>query len=498
MSGRVAVLLRHVGQLVHIPGLLAVVSLPVAWVAGEGFALPALGGTAAASLSLGRLLVLAGRRAGAPDTRDAMACAGAAWLAAPVVAAVPFLLIGRSAEAVAAFPAAAVFARPENALFEAFSGLTSTGLTMTSAPSGLPRTLQWWRSLLQWVGGLGVVVLMLAVLRSGGGAHRLYRAEAREEKILPTVRSTVQMMLRIYVLLTVAAVGAQWLAGAPPWQALNHGMTAIATGGFTITDDSAAGLGIALQIVLLATMVVGATSFAALDRTLRLHQPLVPWREGQHRLLLLLLAAGALALWAQNRLDPPAAGPAAGALASAFQWISALCTAGFQSADLAAWGGGAHLLLVLAMVLGGAAGSTCGGVKLSRAYMIYKGLVWRYRSLGLTPHEVPRHEVDGEGIRADQATRAVEASAILMLAWLAVLFGATVLLLHVVPDGVSVTAVMLEVASAQGNVGLSAGVAGPDLPASGKLLLMGVMWIGRLEILPVLMLLMPALRSRRR
>jgi len=491
VSSRLVVLLCHLGLLLHVPGLLALASLPVAWLAGERFALVPFGATAVLSLGLGQLLARLGRKAGEPSLRDAMSIAALAWLVIPLLGAIPFLGVARAVPD--AFAEARVFLDPWNACFEGFSGFTSTGLSMSAHPSALPRSLQWWRSASQWVGGMGVIVLMLAVVRSSGVAHRLYVAEARDEKILPTVRSTVRTFLGIYAAWTVAGIAALALAGAPPWEAVNHGLTAIATGGFTITEGSAAPLAPAVQGVLMVLMMAGAVSFAAHGRVLRERRLSALWEDGQHRLLWVLLPVGALLLAAENAWS---AGEARW-LESAFQAVSALCTAGFQSADLASWSDAAKLLLVLGMILGGAAGSTAGGIKLARAYHLYKGFAWRFRSVSLRRHEVMRHELDGHGVPAREAILAVEAAAVLSVTWVVFLWAGTLALLHVVPDHFSVGDVLLEAASAQANVGLSSGITGAELPAAGKLILVLLMWAGRLEILPVVVLLVPALRPGR-
>jgi len=490
MPRQYQVLLRQLGLLLHVPGLAALATLPLCWALGEPFGLLPFAAVAALGLGLGRLLAWACRDAGEASLCDAMIVAALGWLAIPLLGALPFLAVARSPGVAEAWPAVAVFAAPANALFEAFSGFTSTGLTMSDHPSELPRTLQWWRSLSQWLGGVGVIVLMLAVVRPGVGAHRLYQAEAREEKILPTVKSTVRAYLGIYAAWTAAGIAALALAGAPPWQAVNHGLTAIATGGFTITDDSAASLSTAVQLVLMGLMIAGAVSFAAHGRALRERRPSALWKDGQHRLLWILMPVGVLLLAAEHRL---VAGETRW-LASAFQAVSALCTAGFQSAGLGGWSDGAKLLLVVGMAMGGAAGSTAGGIKLARVYFLYKGVAWRFRGMMLRRHEVQRFEVDGRGIPGREALLAVEAAAVLAVAWVAFLGAGAFALLHLAPGEVRLADALLEAASAQGNVGLSAGITGAHLSLSAKGVLMGLMWVGRLEILPVLILLAPGLR----
>jgi len=493
VTSRAALRLRHLGLLVQVPGGLAVVTLPVCALAGEAWALGPFAVTAALALAAGQALVRTFPSDVEATPREAMTIAALAWLVVPLVAALPILLLGRSEAARDAFPEVAVFGPPLHAAFEAFSGFTSTGLTMSAHPSALPHSLQWWRSLMQWVGGMGVVVLMLAVVHPGGVAPLLYRAEAREEKILPTVKSTVRAYLGIYVALTLVGMLALLLAGAPPWQAVNHGFTAIATGGFTVTDRGDV-LPAAVQAVLVALMVAGAFSFAAYGRLWRERRPAALVASGQHRLLCVLLVFFAAALAFESRVSQGTWRVGE----SVFQGVSALCTAGFQTAHLESWTEGSKLLIVLAMTLGGAAGSTAGGIKLARVYALAKGVQWRFRSLSLGRHEILRHDLDGRGVSREEAMQTVEAAAVLAVAWIATHAAATLLLLHVAPAGTTLGDVMLEAASAQGNVGLSTGITSAELPATGKLLLMGLMWMGRLEILPVLILVIPSLRPRLR
>lgn len=490
MSSRAAVRLHHLGLLLQVPGSLALATLPVCLLAGESWALGPFAAAAALALVAGQLLVRGFRSEAELNARDAMTIAALAWLAVPLVAALPLLLLGHSEAVVRAFPEVAVFASPLNAAFEAFSGFTTTGLTMSGHPSELPRSVQWWRSAMQWVGGLGVVVLMLAIVQPGGVAPLLYRAEAREEKVLPTVKSTVRAYLGVYVAWTLIAVATLLLAGTPAWEALNHGFTAIATGGFTITDPGHAFPPL-VQVAMSVLMVAGAVSLAARTHLVR-ERSLSALFDGQHRLMWLLLAVFVAALALESRASQGAWRPAE----NAFQGVSALCTVGFQTAALAEWSDGAKLLLVLAMSIGGAAGSTAGGIKLARVYALAKSVQWRFRSLGLGHHEILRHDLDGRGVSRDQAMRTVEAAAVLAVAWIATHAVATLVLLHVVPAGMTLGDVMLEAASAQGNVGLSTGITSAALPATGKLVLMGLMWMGRLEILPVLILVIPALRPQ--
>ena len=140
------------------------------------------------------------------------------------------------------------------------------------------------------------------------------------------------------------------------------------------------------------------------------------------------------------------------------------------------------------MILGGAAGSTAGGLKQIRVAVLYHGLRWRFQRIRLRPHQLDRYELDGEALEESEATRLVQDAGMLAALWAVFLWAGILVMIHLVPER-PLSEVVLEIASAQGNVGLSTGITHPSLPWAGKLTLMLSMWIGRLEIIPVLILL---------
>lgn len=485
MGGSTKTILRDLGLLIHIPGVMALVSLVVAGWFGESYAFIPLLLTAAVSIGIGQLLYRLFHAAGRTRLPHAMVLAALAWLVIPFIGSIPFLLIGEHFAASPQTPLTILlFGEFWNALFEAFSGFTSTGLTMALDPSQLPHVLQWWRSFMEWIGGLGVIVLVLIILDPASDAYRLYRSEGREEKILPSLHNSVRIMGWIYLLYTVGGILLLRLLGMPWWEALNHGMTGISTGGFSVTGDSMASYGAAIQLVMMLLMLLGAISFATHYRLLYERRWLEAWRALQPRVLLFLLLLGGLLLflenyWYQDELLP---------LDSAFQWVSALGTAGFSTVDLSRWGPPAHLLLSLAMVIGGAAGSTAGGVKLNRVVVIYKGLIWRFQRIYSKPHELVRYEIDGEVLTEEEIGRRIEAAGVLVALWALVLLLGVLVLLHLLPIGSELHLIIFEATSALSSVGLSVGIVGPNLKWSAKLTLIVLMWMGRLEIIPVLIL----------
>jgi trk system potassium uptake protein TrkH len=290
----------------------------------------------------------------------------------------------------------------------------------------------------------------------------------------------------IFALYTFASAVALWGAGMPPWEAINHAMTGISTGGFSVWPDSIGHYGsLAIELILLVVMVTGAVSFAvhyqAMQRGLRAF-----WHDTQTRWLLLLLVVGVGLLGLENLLLF-SLGDAF--RTASFQYVSAMTCTGFGTADLSGWTDGGKLLLALGMVLGGAAGSTAGGIKVIRLVLLAKGVSWRFRKIVSPANALVPLRLGNTVLSEQEASRRLEEAAVLAFLWLLFLGVGIAVLLHTVPDTFKLADVIFEVASAQGNVGLSCGITHPQMPLLAKLTLCFSMWVGRLEIIPVLMLL---------
>jgi len=465
---------------------MALLSMPVAWFANEPWGLPGLLGTAVLSIMLGQTLVWLGRGATAFQRYQSMQIAGVSWLLIALFGVLPFALSAQLAPAGTSSAAALqIFQQPILAFFESVSGFTSTGLTVVAYASDLPMHIQWWRSLSEWVGGIGIILLLIAVLPAERGALNLYFSEAREEKILPTVKSTVRTIWIIYVGYTLVSIAVLWWAGEPLWRAINHGMTAIATGGFSITDDSLVNTPARVQLAYIPIMLAGAVSFLVHYRLLLERRALADlWRVDELRLLVWITVGGLGLLWFERWFTVGDWG----GVASAFIWVSALTTAGFASVDLSSWGDAALLLILVAVLMGGMAGSTSGGLKLLRVALLLKDLLGQLRSLRASRHELVMLSHDGERVSpthlADLGRIAARLVGVFMLLWLLGVF----LVLHTVPVEARLAHVFFDTASALFNSGLSTGIAGPDMAMSTAALFSVLMLLGRLEIFPLLVL----------
>ncbi|WP_440991142.1 TrkH family potassium uptake protein [Haloarchaeobius baliensis] len=537
-----AVILRDVGTLLLMQAGLLSVTVVVALGFGE-FA-PALGFLLAGGVAAGVGKSCRRLFADAPDPKmkHGMVIAASGWFATAVFGGLAFFLVAwltPVATMAGYVPASAgwepvtvagatsrssllYFRNPLHALFESMSGWTGSGLTMAAHEPSLPRSVQWWRSLIQYVGGVGVIVLTVTILsRPGSGSYALYRSEAREEKIHPSVVSTVRTVWKIFVGYTLLSIAvlflALWWSQDLPlfetfWQALNHAMTALSTGGFSVTDNSMETYNSPLvETVLLPVMTLGAVAFPIHYAVLSNGEWSELYEDVQTRWLFLLLGGGIVALSAQNALVglvPEGYGATVASpvpvLSTAeldairdgtFQWVSALSCTGFQSSPIGRWSDGGKLLLAGAMTMGGAAGSTVGGIKIIRGYTVSKGIQWQFSRVFLPQSAVVSTVIDGRRLDADAMNREFAEAAIVSLLWVILLLASSLVLVNLTGPDFGYADALFEVASAQGNVGLSTGITGPEMPAVAEVLFLFNMWIGRLEIIPVLVLARSALKG---
>lgn len=228
-----------------------------------------------------------------------------------------------------------------------------------------------------------------------------------------------------------------------------------------------------IQLAVIPVMIAGGISFAVHDQFLKTRRLSVLWQNSQHRALWLLLGLGTVLLVWENYWY---SGEFQG-IDSLFQWVSALGTCGFSTVDVKTWSPGAKLLLSVGMLFGATVGSTVGGLKLRRVVLLFQGVIERLKKLWELATDRP----------AETQTQ-VRSAALLGMLWLSAIAVSVFILLHLVGDEYRLGDVIFESASALGNVGLSTGISNPELPALGKLVLIVLMWMGRLEIIPVLVL----------
>lgn len=408
-----------------------------------------------------------------PELRHAMVIAAIAYLIVPAISSIPFIVTEHMS--------------PMDAFFEAISGWTGSGFSMIAHPENSDPLIQLWRSVIQWIGGLGVILLMVTILiRPGTSTYLLYQSEARKDRILPSIHSTLNVIWSLYLILTICSIVLLLIAGMPAWDALNTAMAGISTGGFSIYGDSIAAYGsLPIELMLLPIMVAGALPFAVMYRAFRKGLANLV-NDTQVKAFLFIIFIGVVVLSVDNYYYYDDA--VASIRYSAFQYISAITCTGFQSVDLSQWSQSALLLMSIAMIIGGCAGSTAGGIKIARGIFVWNEVkLWLARMMH-SKNSIVAVKIGGKRVTAEVFDQEMAEASLISVLWLISIFISVLLLSHLVGSQFDLSHIIFDVCSAQGNVGITCGVISPSLPAIGKVLVMLNMWIGRLEIIPVIVL----------
>lgn len=436
-----------------------------------------LGLAALTALAAGVALSWCGRGAARRELslRESIGTVFLSWLLAAVLAALPFVYLG--------------VLDPAAAMFESMSGLTTTGATAFSDLEVLPKSLLFWRSLTHWIGGIGIIVLFVALLpQVSGNAVYLFNAEVSGfggDRILPRIRATAAALFYIYLLLTVILTGALVMLGLDAYDAVNHAFSTIATGGFSTYNASAAAFGSpAVEYVLGFFMLVSGGNFA-LYYQMTQSGIRVLWRDVEYRTYVLLLAALTLLIAADlicvNGLT------AADSLRCAFFQVTSFgSTTGYVSCDYDTWPSFSKLLLAVTYLTGGCAGSTAGGIKICRFIVLVKAVAAEMRRL-LHPQMLLNVYYGGQRL----PLRLVSSISNFFFIYIAVIAVFAVVLAAL---GLTMEEALFGVASCISSVGPAFGSLGAtgnyaQVPAAGKLVLALAMLLGRLELFTVLVLL---------
>ncbi|PMR69210.1 TrkH family potassium uptake protein [Halomonas heilongjiangensis] len=433
----------------------------------------------------GAVMYLPNRRARKElRTRDGFLIAALFWSVLGLFGSLPLMLADASALSVT------------DAVFESFSGLTTTGATVITGIDFLPESMLYYRQQLQWLGGMGIVVLAVAILPTlGVGGMALYRTEIpgplKDSKLTPRITETAKALWYIYASLTLTCFLAYLAAGMNWFDALGHSFSTVAIGGFSTYDASIGHFDSAtIELICVGFMIVSAMSFSlhfAAWREKRLRHYL---QDPEARFLLLFLAGltviTVITLWLTATYDTQR-----GLRHGLFQVVSVATTAGFGVADFSAWPGALPFLLFVAAFVGGCSGSTGGGMKVIRIILILKQGMREVMRL-IHPSAVIAVKVGRVSV-PDGIAQAVWGffSVYVMLFFL--------MLVGVMATGVDQVTAWSTVASALNNLGPALGEASSnygDLPVLAKWILVMAMLLGRLEIFTVLVLFTPAFWRR--
>ncbi len=397
------------------------------------------------------------------------------WIVLSIVGAVPFVLSG-------------AITHPIDAIFETVSGFTTTGASILSEVESLPRCILMWRSFTHWIGGMGVLVLLLSVVKMTGGSRmNLMKAESpgpSVDKLVPTVRSTARILYTIYLFLTVTEFIILLFCRMPLFDAITTTFGTAGTGGFGIKNDSIAGYSSTIQVVITIFMLLFGVNFNIYFLML-----LRKWKQAFHSeevrwYLVIVVSAIVLISWDIRGLYDSVGKLF---LDASFQVASVITTTGFATTDFNQWPEVSRSILVILMFIGACAGSTGGGIKVSRIIILLKGMRKELRQY-LHPRQVRKIQFEGKLVEHD-IVRNVNG----FLALYIIVFVCSVFLLSF--NGKDLITNFTAVAATINNIGPGLELVGPSANFSvfnnlSKIVLIFDMLAGRLEIFPVVLLFM--------
>ena len=409
--------------------------------------------------------------------REGFVVVSLSWITISIVGAIPFVTSGEIPSMV-------------DAVFEMVSGFTTTGASILPRVEDLSKCMLMWRSFSHWIGGMGVIVFIMAIIPMAGGNNmHLLRAESSGSnvgKLVPKMKQTAIILYGIYMSLTVIMFVALHISGMPVFENLCHTFGTAGTGGFGVVSDSIGSCTNAQQWIITIFMFIFGVNFSfyyliifrKIGQALKMEE--VRWY------FVAYIAAVALVVW--NVID--VIGNIGDAIRhSAFQVASLMTTTGYSTIDYEMWPSFARGILLLVMFLGGCAGSTAGGIKISRFIIGFKAVAKEVKKL-IHPQRVKITKVDGKAV-SDETTRMV---CIYFLVYIAIYVFSFII---VSIDNLSFETNFTAVAATLNNIGPGFGAVGPTesfaiFSPVAKIILTLDMLIGRLEIFPMLLLFMPS------
>ncbi|MCH7476521.1 MAG: TrkH family potassium uptake protein [SAR324 cluster bacterium] len=472
-------ILSVVGTLLLVLGGMQLIPMAASLAFGEAD-WPAFLISGAGGMALGGAFLVSSRGAREITERDGFTVVTLGWISAAISGAAPYLISGTPGSIT-------------DALFESLSGFTTTGASVLTEYGALSHGFLLWRSMTQWFGGMGIIVMAVVILPAlGVGGMQLYKREVPgpySEKLTPRLRDTARALWSVYALLTILCTAAYFVAGMTPFEAVNHALTTISTAGFSTRGDSIAGFSsAAIEWTAIAFMLVSGMNFALHFRLLarprhraaHLHDAEWVWFVGISAAMAVLISAY---LFFTRGYALPAA-----ATKGTFQVISILTTTGYSSDDYMRWGAFPQLVLMLLMIVGGCAGSTSGGAKLVRIILLFKFI--GLEMLRLLHPKVVVHARLGHLRVPPEILGKVLSFIFLYLTTVAAI--AVLISLAGHPFLTSLGAAV----SAVGNIGPGLGDVGPagnyaGLSNFAKWVFMAGMLLGRLELMTVLVLFLP-------
>lgn len=447
-----------------------------------------LGISTAVTIIFSTLLVLAGRNTPTAISRkEGVAIVGLGWLLVATFGALPFLLCQPRLS-------------PSNAIFESMSGFSTTGATVIGELGTIASPVLLWRALTQWLGGLGILVLFVALLSHLGiGNKTLFKHESSAQPIGNLQMRIGDLSARvwsIYLALTILCALGLYFLGMSAFDSLCHAFTAVSTGGFSNYDAS---LGYfknpEIEVWIIIFMVLGGINFLLyVALTERRWSRLRQEEELRYYLLFLILASLAV-FWSLQLVDADDTGWATQLRSATFQVVSIMTTTGYTTQDYNQWPHFTWVILLLLMGFGGSTGSTSGGIKISRWLVFFK-LMWYQINSSFRPTIINTLKLNGGRLPQEQINQALF---LICLSWVTIGFGSAVV--SALQPNFDFISVFSAVITCLFNIGPGLEAVGPasnfaELKPATKYFLAFLMALGRLEFFAILVLFVPALWRR--
>jgi len=431
----------------------------------------------------GILLMLAGRDVRKNiGKRDGYVIVSLAWVVISIFGALPFFLSG-------------VISGYASAFFETISGFTTTGATILTDIEAVPKGLLFWRSMTHWIGGMGIIVLSLAILPFLGiGGMQLFIAEVpgpTPDKLHPRITQTAKRLWGIYVLLTVVETALLMTGGMNLFDGLCHAFGTMATGGFSTRNDSIAAFSPFIQYIITIFMILAGTNFTL--HYIALHGKVKDiWKNEEYRYYIFSIL-GSTAFIAAILFINHHEGFEKSFRDALFSVVSILTTTGFITVDYLMWPNVLWFIIFLLMFVGGSAGSTGGGIKVVRQLLLFKNSLLELKRL-MHPQAILSVRMNNKTVSQDIIFNVLAFFLIYMI-----IFAAGTFVMSLV--GLNFESAIGSTAATLGNIGPGLGMVGPvgnyaEIPAVGLWFLSFLMLLGRLELFTVLILLSPAFWKR--
>lgn len=479
---RLALMLRVVGGILMLFSAITLLPLVVNLWYAENYGFPFLM-TSGITFGAGLLLRLIPANGGTLRLRDGFAIVTMLWLLLSLFGAIPFYASGLNYTADAG-------ASYIGAWFESMSGLTTTGATVYSGLDNFPKAILFYRHLLQWFGGLGIVVLAIAVLPMlGVGGMQLYRIESSgpysEGKLTPRIAETAKILWGIYTALTVVCAGAYHIAGMSVFDAICHSMSTVSIGGFSTHDANMAYFdSVAIEAVAVIFMLISGINYSLHFLAWR-RRHFGIYRDTEVRVFFTLIALATVSVLL-HLLFGEQRGVENAVRSGIFQAVSITTTTGFTNDNFAGWSGGIPMFLILMSAIGSCAGSTGGGVKVMRFWLLAKQT---QRELFRLVHPNAERPIKiGHKTVEENILNGVWG---FFSAYALILVAGTLLLLN---GGLDAVSAFSAVAASLHNLGPGLGLVADNYAAVGdisKIILCIIMLLGRLEIFTLLVVLTP-------